>query len=81
MVMKKISLDDKIFELIKALGGPEDLTSFQQWLTEHQRMGNSSQPPMEDALDWIRLRVKYILFDLEATRRENAYLRRLTHID
>lgn len=30
-----------------------------------------------DSLDWLRVRVKYLLFDLEATRRENAYLKRL----
>ena len=27
--------------------------------------------------DYLRLSVKYLVFDLEATRRENAYLRRL----
>lgn len=80
--MKKTNLDDKIFELVKILGGPEDLNSFQQWLTEHQMTRISDQQLFaEDALDWMRLRVKYILFDLEATRRENAYLRRLIQID
>lgn len=31
---------------------------------------------LQDSLDQIRLLVKYLLFDLEATRRENKYLRR-----
>ncbi len=32
---------------------------------------------LQEALDYLRLSVKYLVFDLEATRRENAYLRRL----
>ncbi len=32
---------------------------------------------LQDALDYLRLSVKYLVFDLEATRRENAYLRRM----
>lgn len=31
----------------------------------------------EELIDHIRLRVKYVLFDLEATRRENRYLRQM----
>ena len=34
----------------------------------------STQSP-EQLLDCLRLRVKYLTFDLEATRRENRYLR------
>ena len=30
-----------------------------------------------DALSELRLHVKYAVFDMEATRRENAYLRKL----
>ena len=32
---------------------------------------------IEDALDYLRLHVKYLVFDLEATRRENRYLRQM----
>ena len=32
---------------------------------------------LHDSLDFLRLSVKYLMFDLEATRRENGYLRRL----
>jgi hypothetical protein len=31
----------------------------------------------EDSLDQLRLQVKYLVFDLEATRRENKYLRQM----
>lgn len=30
---------------------------------------------LQDSLDYLRLSVKYLVFDLEATRRENEYLR------
>ncbi|MGB8227334.1 MAG: hypothetical protein WCE45_10815 [Sedimentisphaerales bacterium] len=32
---------------------------------------------LRDSLDHLRLTVKYLLFDLEATRRENKYLRKM----
>ena len=32
---------------------------------------------IEEVLDQIRLQVKYLTFDLEATRRENHYLREM----
>jgi chromosome segregation ATPase len=32
---------------------------------------------LQDSLDWLRLSVKYLVFDLEATRRENNYLRQM----
>ena len=32
---------------------------------------------LNESIDFMRLSVKYLMFDLEATRRENAYLRRL----
>jgi hypothetical protein len=32
---------------------------------------------LQESLDQLRLSVKYLVFDLEATRRENDYLRKL----
>ena len=32
---------------------------------------------LQETLDFLRLSIKYLAFDLEATRRENAYLRKL----
>jgi len=32
---------------------------------------------VEEALDYLRLQIKYVVFDLEATRRENRYLRKM----
>lgn len=32
---------------------------------------------LQESLDYLRLSIKYLVFDLEATRRENAYLRKM----
>ena len=32
---------------------------------------------LQESLDFLRLSIKYLVFDLEATRRENGYLRKL----
>lgn len=32
---------------------------------------------LQESLDYLRLSVKYLVFDLEATRRENKYLREM----
>jgi len=32
---------------------------------------------LQESIDFVRLSIKYLLFDLEATRRENAQLRKL----
>jgi hypothetical protein len=37
----------------------------------------ASVTELQESLDYLRLSVKYLVFDLEATRRENAYLRKL----
>jgi septal ring factor EnvC (AmiA/AmiB activator) len=36
---------------------------------------------LQESLDHLRLSVKYMAFDLEATRRENEYLRKLLNGD
>ncbi len=37
----------------------------------------ASVAELQESLDYLRLTIKYLVFDLEATRRENAYLRKL----
>ncbi|GMU82037.1 MAG: transcriptional regulator [Phycisphaerales bacterium] len=36
---------------------------------------------MQENIDFLRLWIKYLLFDLEATRRENSYLRKMLEQD
>ena len=42
----------------------------------HQKM-KKTIAELQESLDHLRLSVKYLVFDLEATRRENKYLRNL----
>ncbi len=42
----------------------------------HDRMKKTLRD-LQESLDHLRLTVKYLVFDLEATRRENKYLRTL----
>lgn len=42
----------------------------------HQRM-KKTITELQESLDHLRLSVKYLVFDLEATRRENKYLRNM----
>ena len=44
---------------------------------ERRERLHSSVAELQDSLDHLRLTVKYLVFDLEATRRENTYLRRM----
>ena len=37
----------------------------------------ASVAELQESLDYLRLTIKYMVFDLEATRRENTYLRKL----
>jgi hypothetical protein len=48
--------------------------------TRHERM-RKTLGELQESLDYLRLSVKYLVFDLEATRRENKYLRSLINKD
>ena len=42
----------------------------------HDKMRRTMKD-LQESLDYLRLTIKYLVFDLEATRRENAYLRKI----
>ena len=42
----------------------------------HERL-RQTVSSLQESLDYLRLSIKYMVFDLEATRRENQYLRRM----
>ncbi|MCH2160898.1 MAG: hypothetical protein MK085_03385 [Phycisphaerales bacterium] len=44
---------------------------------DRQARIKASVSELQESLDYLRLSVKYLVFDLEATRRENRYLRRM----
>ena len=44
---------------------------------DRQERLKSTVNSLQESLDYLRLSIKYLVFDLEATRRENQYLRKL----
>ena len=73
---------DKIIKLVDELGQSKDPAS--QQLSEVVKQGHETNiklaksiQVLQESLDYLRICVKYQTFDLEATRRENEYLRRL----
>jgi len=42
----------------------------------HERL-RATVSSLQESLDYLRLSIKYLVFDLEATRRENGYLRKM----
>jgi len=42
----------------------------------HERL-KATVSSLQESLDYLRLSIKYLVFDLEATRRENSYLRKI----
>src|SRR6186997_2600459 len=42
----------------------------------HERL-RQTVSGLQESLDYLRLSIKYLVFDLEATRRENGYLRKM----
>ena len=46
----------------------------EQTRNRHDKM-KKTVSDLQESLDYLRLSIKYLVFDLEATRRENKYLR------
>jgi len=80
--MENSNLEDKLKELVKEFGGTSDpqytkLAVLAKQASESQQALKKSVDSLQESLDYLRICIKYQLFDLEATRRENAYLRQL----
>ena len=79
------SIDDPIDAMIKQMkkiGGPqtEGLKEIALEFKKNQQRISQSVTQLSEVLDYLRIVVKYQAFDLEATRRENAYQRRIIQI-
>jgi hypothetical protein len=74
--MDEKGLHRRIAELAEALSGPGPRQPQASQGTYVSQSPPASGEP-EDLLDYIRLQLKYVIFDLEATRRENRYLREM----
>ncbi len=67
-IKKRLDELDETMILARPKGTPEEASPSPVTKTAHS---------LEESLDHLRMQVKYLLFDLEATRRENGYLRRM----
>ena len=80
--MDEATFQKKLGELVKEIGTlPPSQRKRLEVLAEETKQRHmelkKSVLSLQDSLDYLRLSIKYLLFDLEATRRENSYLRQL----
>ena len=80
--MDETTFQRKLGELVKEIGTlpasqRKRLEMLAQQTKERHAELKKSVSSLQDSLDYLRLSIKYLLFDLEATRRENSYLRKL----
>ncbi len=82
IAVDEISFKQQLNELvaeIRSLPEPErqKLTLLaEQTKARHQEL-RKTVSSLHESIDFLRLSIKYMLFDLEATRRENTYLRKM----
>ena len=79
---KTDTVQNKITELVSQIQGmPEPtrtrLMELAQETQQRHDQIKSTFSQLQDGIDSLRLHVKYLMFDLEATRRENAQLKRM----
>ncbi len=72
----------KLAELVAEIGTLPDGERVKLQLLAEQTKARHKQlkktvDSLQESIDFLRLSIKYMLFDLEATRRENNYLRKM----
>ena len=80
--MDEANLEDKLNELVKEFGDTADpqqkkLAELAKQAQANRKKLEKSISTLQESLDYLRVCIKYQVFDLEATRRENEYLRKL----
>jgi hypothetical protein len=81
-LMDESNLEDKLKELVKEFGETADpqhrkLAELAKQAQANRKKLEKSIDSLQESLDYLRVCIKYQVFDLEATRRENQYLRKL----
>ncbi|MEE9296825.1 MAG: hypothetical protein V3W34_17920 [Phycisphaerae bacterium] len=84
--MNEETFQRKLAELVAEIGTlPENdrerLEHLAQQTKERHQQLKATVGQLQDSIDFLRLSIKYMLFDLEATRRENAQLRKMLEDD
>lgn len=76
------SLEDQLNEIVKEFCRGSDpqhhkLAELAKQAQANRKKLEKSIDSLQESLDYLRVCIKYQIFDLEATRRENEYLRKL----
>ena len=80
--MDNRSFQAKLNELVEEIGSipAKERQKLIMLVDKSQKNHNKikkSVASLQESLDYLRVTIKYMIFDLEATRRENKYLRKL----
>ena len=80
--MNEAFFQKKLHELVSEIGAmpnsqQKKLLLLAKKTQETHKQIKKSVHNLQESLDYLRVSIKYILFDLEATRRENTYLKKL----
>ncbi len=84
--MNEETFQKKLAELVAEIGTlPEEdrerlTTLAEQTRARHEQL-KETVGQLQESIDFLRLSIKYMLFDLEATRRENTQLRKMLEQD
>jgi nitric oxide reductase activation protein len=81
-MMNEQQFQRKLAELVSEIGTlpPSEREKLQMLAEETKKRHKELRETvssLQESIDFLRLSIKYILFDLEATRRENSYLRKM----
>jgi len=82
MVRNKNEISEQIDSLIRVIDGSDSLFSTKLSKLDKKKQVirkklEKSLITLQESLNYLRVCIKYQTFDLEATRRENEYLRKL----
>ena len=80
--MNEAHFESKLNELVKEIGAMpapqrDKLVMLARQTDECHKKLRKSVSNLQESLDYLRVSIKYLIFDLEATRRENTELKKL----
>ena len=80
--MDETTFQRKLAELVAEIGTLPDgergrLETLAAETQQRHKQLKETVNTLQESIDFVRLSIKYMLFDLEATRRENEQLRRM----
>ncbi len=80
--MDEATFQQKLAELVVEIGAMPaaertKLAAIAEETRERHKKLKATVNSLQGSIDYLRLSIKYLLFDLEATRRENNYLRKM----